>query len=610
MSGWLNQHYEPKNPNYNPFESGLAENKEKERKSLEEKEAKERAVVEAEEARIRAIAEADSAVLPKPSVPSDEQFAQMLGECLDKDAKLALIKGRASALFKEGFLEMAAAAYTSAINLTTPASHTLLSNRSACRCGFGNYEGALSDAEQCVKLMPAWPKGYVRMGAALHGLFRLDEAVRAYEAGLKHDPELPALKDGLADALKRRQAAGGEWTVAIEGARLMTTETRKGPTPLPQLGHCPRKDNEGPGHLLLGPAPYRHVVVIDGIHVKLMNCNDNYGFATREFNTQYKDAGTKTFENLPVAACCDPKGRDPALYTAETGNRGTLLRLKIQDSRAIGTKKEDPDKKMEECNSSRRELGIDGPRGMAFVDTSRMAGGGADSTLYVCDSGNGRVVALDPKELDERFTVGRPGSGDGELNMPVSVAAHGDILAIADSGNHRVCIFTLRGTFLRAIGEKPSKFSKATRPGQFVKPPGHVALADGHLFVLEAGGASRVHVLNPESGEPLGMLHPPFNHVPESADVVQAKLQRRRALRADGLDVDAEDTSDAGVDGGQGCLMGLCVSDEGLYVSTAHGKAPKILCLARKQAPEPAKYDHTAPTQQTLADAAKAVRIS
>ena len=71
-----------------------------------------------------------------------------------------------------------------------------------------------------------------------------------------------------------------------------------------------------------------------------------------------------------------------------------------------------------------------------------MGGGGAHTTLYVCDSGNGRVLALDPKELEERFNVGRPGSGPGELDTPLSVCAQGDVLAVADSGNHRISLFT------------------------------------------------------------------------------------------------------------------------------------------------------------------------
>lgn len=190
------------------------------------------------------------------------------------------------------------------------------------------------------------------------------------------------------------------------------------------------------------------------------------------------------------------------------------------------------------------------------------------------------VAALDPKELTERFSVGRAGSVESELKRPVAVAAHGDLLAVADAAEdtHRVSIFSLRGTFQRHIGEKPSKFSTGARPGQFLNPPKFIAMAEGPtLFVLEEGG-SRVHVLNPETGgtlaahndlarprgsfacnvtpritpEPIAMLYPPFN------------------LK--------------GADGTEGALTGLCVSPEGLFVSSNAGSA-RILCLAKGAAP-------------------------
>ena len=112
------------------------------------------------------------------------------------------------------------------------------------------------------------------------------------------------------------------------------------------------------------------------------------------------------------------------------------------------------------------------------------------------------VIALDPKELTLRFHVGRAGDGEGQLRYPVDVAAHGDLLAVADAGEstHRVSIFTLRGTFLRHVGERPSKFSSGARPGQFIHAPRYVAMSENDaLFVLEQDGC-RVHVLNAHTG--------------------------------------------------------------------------------------------------------------
>ena len=43
---------------------------------------------------------------------------------------------------------------------------------------------------------PAWSKGYARKGAALHGQRRYDEAIAAYEEGLKLE-DSPVLRKGL-----------------------------------------------------------------------------------------------------------------------------------------------------------------------------------------------------------------------------------------------------------------------------------------------------------------------------------------------------------------------------------------------------------------------------
>ena len=151
---------------------------------------------------------------------TEPDFEEMLKWEKYREDKFTLLKARASELFKNGYLEIAASVYTRTIGMHacdgTAASHTLYGNRSACRCGLGDYEDALLDAEECIRLNPTWAKGYVRKGAALHGLFRLDEAVRAYEAGLVHDATLAALTDGMNDALRRRKAMGGVWEVAID----------------------------------------------------------------------------------------------------------------------------------------------------------------------------------------------------------------------------------------------------------------------------------------------------------------------------------------------------------------------------------------------------------
>jgi len=57
---------------------------------------------------------------------------------------------------------------------------------------------------------PNWGKGYARKGAALHGARRYDEAIAAYEAGLKFE-DSPALRKGLKE-VQDAKADGGEAT--------------------------------------------------------------------------------------------------------------------------------------------------------------------------------------------------------------------------------------------------------------------------------------------------------------------------------------------------------------------------------------------------------------
>eukprot|EP00964_Phaeocystis_antarctica_P084764 scaffold53452_cov42-Phaeocystis_antarctica.AAC.1 len=52
----------------------------------------------------------------------------------------------------------------------------LRSNRSACFAALTRFEPALAEAQQACELRPRWAKGHSRVGAALHGLGRLEEA--------------------------------------------------------------------------------------------------------------------------------------------------------------------------------------------------------------------------------------------------------------------------------------------------------------------------------------------------------------------------------------------------------------------------------------------------
>lgn len=75
----------------------------------------------------------------------------------------------------------------------------LYSNRSAAYAKANKYDLALQDAEKTLQLKPDWGKGYSRQGAALAYLGRTDEAIAAYEKGLKIDPNNAQLRESLAE---------------------------------------------------------------------------------------------------------------------------------------------------------------------------------------------------------------------------------------------------------------------------------------------------------------------------------------------------------------------------------------------------------------------------
>jgi len=76
--------------------------------------------------------------------------------------------------------------YTKAISYDNTDA-TFFTNRSAAYAALENYAKALEDADASIRLNPTWSKGYWRKGTALQSMKRLDEAVLALQAGLKHE---------------------------------------------------------------------------------------------------------------------------------------------------------------------------------------------------------------------------------------------------------------------------------------------------------------------------------------------------------------------------------------------------------------------------------------
>lgn len=75
----------------------------------------------------------------------------------------------------------------------------------------------------------------------------------------------------------------------------------------------------------------------------------------------------------------------------------------------------------------------------------------AGDRIYVADASAHEVAVF--SELGTRIgSIGSPGSGDGELRFPSSVAVDSEHVYVGDQGNHRVQVYDAAGAWVRSLG--------------------------------------------------------------------------------------------------------------------------------------------------------------
>uniref|UniRef100_A0A8C9DRK1 Tetratricopeptide repeat domain 31 n=1 Tax=Prolemur simus TaxID=1328070 RepID=A0A8C9DRK1_PROSS len=123
--------------------------------------------------------------------PKPQASPGLLAAALQRSQELAKL---GTSFAQNGFYQEAVVLFTQAMKLN-PQDHRLFGNRSFCHERLGQPVRALADAQVALTLRPGWPRGLFRLGKALMGLQRFEEAAAIFQETLRGGPQPDAARE-------------------------------------------------------------------------------------------------------------------------------------------------------------------------------------------------------------------------------------------------------------------------------------------------------------------------------------------------------------------------------------------------------------------------------
>ena len=122
------------------------------------------------------------------------------------------------------------------------------------------------------------------------------------------------------------------------------------------------------------------------------------------------------------------------------------------------------------------------PSCVAIHDNGDIYVGSDDGCIYVFDQ-TGQL----------KNTIGSSGSGDGQFSHPWGISIKGDVLYVADNGNHRVQKLTSSGKFLHTFGQEGSGQGQLSWPMAVIIDP-------NNKLIVSDYNNHRIHIFNENGG--------------------------------------------------------------------------------------------------------------